>query len=176
MNFLGKWKISSTPQIAVMYFKENAHPQKTASKVLKRLNMQGKTLSVIRSIDEPYLHTLKPSAIHHKSNMIPHQLKLIDYYIEVNQPEKCLIEPILGEYEPDLFYRDHMNRSVCVEIQLTKISKKKMQHKIDLFIKEYGKNHDSKILYICTSINYKGLTAKDGFKIIQRNLPNEVRL
>lgn len=176
MNLLGKWKVCSTTQIATILFDKNAYPQKTASKVLKRLNMQGKILSIARTIDECYLHTLNPSPIHHKSNKINHQLALLDYYIEVKQPEKCLVEPILGEYEPDLFYRDNMNRSVCVEIQLTKISKLRMQQKIDMFINEYGKNHDSKILYICSVVKYKGLKTKEGFKVIQRNLPNEVVL
>lgn len=141
---------------------------------MKRLSMNGLVKPIIRKKDESYLYTANPSAIHPNSNKINHQLKLLDYYIEAKQPSQCVIEPILGKYEPDLLYRDEMNRSICVEIQLTKISKKRMQEKINNFIEEYGTNHDAKILYICTHISYKDLKTKQGFKVIQRNVPKEI--
>lgn len=143
---------------------------------MKRLTLNGLANPIIRRKDECYLYTTNPAHIHPNSNKINHQLKILDYYIEVNQPKQCVIEPILGGYEPDLMYKDNMNRTVCVEIQLTKISKKRMQEKINRFIAEYGINHDSKILYICSTIKYNDLKTKNEFKIIQRNLPKEVLL
>jgi phosphorylcholine metabolism protein LicD len=105
--------------------------------------------------------------------MINHHLKIVDFYIDAGCPDKCIIEPIFGTYEPDLFFKDKNENSICVEIQLTPISHKKMQNKINQFVSEYEKEHDSKILVICSDYKYKKLTIPSGFKMIQKLTPKE---
>lgn len=141
---------------------------------MKRLVNEGKVMAIPRTKDKAYLYSLNPPLIHPKSNLIDHQLKIIDYYIELKCPDKFLLEPTLGKYEPDIFYTDHMGRNVCAEIQLTKISLKKMQSKVDHFMNEFGKEHNSKLLVICSQNEYKGLKVKEGFKVVFKNLPKEI--
>jgi hypothetical protein len=101
----------------------------------------------------------------------------VDTFIDLGMPSQCAIEPQLGSYEPDLFYKDHFNRSVCVEVQLTNISQKRMQEKINTFIKEEGKNHDARLLYIISDCKFDTFhydTKK--YKIILKEMPKEKTL
>lgn len=136
--------------------------------------MDGSILSVRREKDKCYLYTANPSPIHHKSNKINHYLKIVDFYIEAKCPSKFLLEPIFGTYEPDLFFQDINQNNICVEIQLTPISTNKMQTKINQFVKEYGKEHDSKIMVICSDYPYNKIKISNGFKIIKKSLPKEI--
>jgi hypothetical protein len=141
--------------------------------VLKRLVFNGAILQVKRERDKPYLYTLNPSPIHHRSNKIDHYLKIVDFYINEGTPENFLIEPILGSYEPDVMFKDKSDNTVCVEIQLTPISLKKMETKINQFTKEFNKEHDSKIFVLCSDVDYKIKNRKD-FKIIKKCVPKEI--
>jgi hypothetical protein len=142
---------------------------------MKRLSLGGSCLQVKRERDKYYLYTANPSPIHHKSNKINHYLKIVDFYISAKTPERFLIEPIFGSYEPDVFFKDTSNNSICVEIQLTPISTNKMETKIKQFVKEYGKEHDAKILVICSDYNYNKIKSPNGFKIIKQPLPKEIQ-
>jgi hypothetical protein len=138
---------------------------------MKRLTMDGSVLQVRQPKDKPYLYTTNPSPIHHKSNKIDHFLKIVDFYIQAGCPSRFIIEPIFGTYEPDIFFKDKSDNSICVEIQITPISHNKMQTKIKQFVSEYGKEHDSKILVLCTNQSYNKLTIQNGFKLIRKQLP-----
>jgi hypothetical protein len=137
--------------------------------------MDGSVLQVKREKDKCYLYTPNPTPIHHKSNMINHHLKIVDFYIDAGCPDKCIIEPIFGTYQPDLFFKDKRENSICVEIQLTPISNKKMQTKINQFVSEYGKEHDSKILVLCSDYKYNKLNISSGFKLITKPIPKEIQ-
>ena len=141
---------------------------------MKRLTMAGSVLQVKQSKDKSYLYTCNPSPIHHKSNKIEHQLKILDFFIQAECPANFIIEPILGSYEPDIFFRDKSGNSICVEIQLTPISLKKMQTKINQFVSEFEKNHDSRKFVICSNQNYNKLKIPNGFKIIKQSVPKEI--
>lgn len=143
---------------------------------MKRLVLNGTVLAVPRTKDKSYLYTLNPSPIHHKSNKIEHQLKIVDYFIQCGMPKQFIIEPALGTYNPDIFYKDINGISVCVEIQITPISTKKMQLKLDNFVKEFGREHDSKILILCSSQNYPQCKLPKGFQLVRQNLPQEINL
>jgi hypothetical protein len=136
--------------------------------------MAGSCLQVKQQKDKTYLYTCNPSPIHHKSNKIEHQLKIVDFFIQAGTPERFLIEPIFGTYEPDIFFKDKNNNSICVEIQLTPISYNKMQTKINQFVSEWGKEHDSKIFVLCSNQNYNKLKIANGFKIIKQSVPKEI--
>jgi hypothetical protein len=135
--------------------------------------MDGSVLQVHQAKDKTYLYTLNPSPIHHKSNKIDHYLKIVDFYIQAGMPEKCIIEPIFGKYEPDLFYTNAQGKNICVEIQLTLISNKKMQQKINQFVSEYNINHTSNIIYICTNNTYKKLKIPKDFTLKMFPIPTE---
>jgi hypothetical protein len=87
-------------------------------------------------------------------------------------PRKFIVEPILGKYEPDIFFRDKANKTICVEIQITPISHNKMQEKINQFVSEYGKNHDSKTFVLCTNNSYNKLQIQKDFRLIKQSIPN----
>jgi hypothetical protein len=136
--------------------------------------MAGSVLQVKRERDKPYLYTANPSMIHHRSNKIDHHLKIVDFYIKEGTPSNFIIEPILGSYEPDVMFKDKSNNTVCVEIQLTPISHKKMESKINDFVSEYGKEHDSTIFVLCSNNTYNKLKMPNGFKLIKQPLPQEI--
>ena len=141
---------------------------------MKRLTMDGSVLQVKQQKDKTYLYTCNPSPIHHKSNKIDHQLKIVDFFIKEGMPERFLIEPIFGSYEPDIFFKDKNNKSICVEIQLTPISLNKIQTKINQFVNEFDKEHDSRTIVICSNQSYNKLKIPNGFKIIKQSVPKEI--
>lgn len=143
---------------------------------MKRLSMDGSVLPIQRSRNETNIYTQNPSPIHHKSNKIDHYLKIVDFYIAVGCPENYLIEPLFGNYEPDLFFKDNSGKNICVEVQLTPISHKKMQEKINKFIKEFNQNHDSNILVLCSNYDYKNVEIPKGFRLIKQSIPSEFLL
>lgn len=138
--------------------------------------MDGLCLPIQQSRDKYYLYTCNPSHIHHKSNKLEHSLKIVDFYIQCGMPDNFIIEPKLGKYEPDIFFKDKSNSSICVEIQITPISHNKMQSKINQFVAEYGKEHDSKIFVLCTNQNYPKLTVPKPFRLIKQKLPQEINI
>jgi hypothetical protein len=140
---------------------------------MKRLVTAGSCLPIPRTKDKCYLYA--DLAVNPKSNKVNHFLKIVDFYLASGRPEKFIVEPLLGSYEPDVFFKDKNNNSICVEIQLTAISHKKMQKKIDSFVKEYGKEHDSKIFVICSDYRYKTNIPK-GFRLVCQGLPRETVL
>jgi hypothetical protein len=134
--------------------------------------MDGLVLQIRRTKDKSYLYTCNPSPIHHASNKINHCLKIVDYFIENGSPEKFLIEPVLGSYEPDIFLIEN-EKSICIELQITPISNNKMQMKYDAFVKEYGREHDSQIFVICSDYSYSKKKTVKGFKVVKKRLPLE---
>jgi hypothetical protein len=142
---------------------------------MKRLVMDGFCCSFPRTKDQCYLYALK--GYNPKNQKVEHQLKIVDTFINIGCPDECLVEPELGGYEPDLFYKDHFNRSVCVEVQLSRISQKRMQEKINNFIKEEGVNHDARLLCIYCDYRFDDFHYdQKKYKIILKDLPHEKTL
>jgi hypothetical protein len=162
LNYLTKFRVCSRNHLAKLIFMENSNPVNTTNKVMKRLVTDGLCLSIPRPKDKCYLYTANPSPIHHKSNKIDHYLKIVDFYIHSGLPENFVIEPILGSYEPDIFFRDKSNNHICVEVQITPISQNKMQDKINRFVSEYGKEHDSKVFVLSANHGYKNWICQKG--------------
>jgi hypothetical protein len=140
---------------------------------MKRLVMDGSCLQIPRTKDKCYLYG--SIGVNPKSNKIEHYMKIVDFYLERGRPKNFIVEPSLGSYEPDIFFKDKSDNSICVEIQITAISHKKMQTKVDAFIKEYGKEHDSKIFVICSDYHYK-IKIPNGFKLVRQRVPCELVL
>jgi hypothetical protein len=138
---------------------------------MKRLVTAGSCLPIPRTKDKCYLYA-DPS-INPKSNKIDHYMKIVDFYLASGRPENFIVEPSLGCYEPDVFFKDKSNKSICVEIQITPISHKKMQKKANDFVKEYNREHDSNIFVLASDYNYK-IELPKGFKLIRQGLPKEI--
>lgn len=114
-----------------------------------------------------------PTLIHPRTVKIDHYLKIVDFYISMNCPEKFLPEPTLGEYKPDVYFIDGKGKHVCVEIQLTPITKKKMQKKLDQFVSSHHqRKHDAYILLIVSDKEYT-LDCPQGFNVCHLPVPRE---
>lgn len=114
-----------------------------------------------------------PTLIHPRTVKIDHYLKIVDFYISMNMPENFLPEPTLGEYKPDVYFIDGNGNHVVVEIQLTPISTKKMQKKIDQWVSTYKKKHNAKIVLLVSDKEYTNLTVPSGFSICHSKIPPE---
>lgn len=113
-----------------------------------------------------------PTLIHPRTVKIDHYLKIVDFFILMGCPSKFLPEPTLGEYKPDVYFIDGNGQNVCVEIQLTPISAKKMQKKLDQFVSTYNK-HKSTILLIVSEKEYTSLKVPSGFHVEHMSVPKE---
>jgi hypothetical protein len=143
---------------------------------MKRLTLDGSVLQIPRTKDQHYLYTLNPPLINPKSNKVEHQLKILDLYIHLNCPSNYKVEPLLGSYAPDFMYKDKNNQTICCEIQLTPISKKKMQQKINHYSNEYNVKHDSRILHLYSDYDYKDINAPKNVHIIKKRIVPEIVL
>lgn len=114
-----------------------------------------------------------PSLIHPRSVKIDHHLKVMDFYIHSGCPEHFIIEPKFDIYNPDVYMKDRKGNAICVEVQLTLISTKKMQTKVDQFASTFNKEHDATIMLLVSNHEYPSVKAPKGFKIIPIPLPNE---
>ena len=103
-------------------------------------------------------------------------MSIVDFFIKEGSPDKFLVEPIFGAYEPDIYFEDKSGKQICVEIQLTPISNKKMQKKVNDFVSEFKKNHMSNTLVLCSNYDYKNLEIPKGFRLIKQPLPSEIFL
>lgn len=115
-----------------------------------------------------------PTLIHPKTVKIDHYLKIVDVFIAAGCPETFLPEPVFGEYRPDAYLKDNKDNPICVEVQLTPISTKRMQSKIDQFECEFGREHDAKIMLLVSNNNYDKVKVPDGFKLARISVPKEV--
>jgi hypothetical protein len=114
-----------------------------------------------------------PAVMHHRSIKIDHHLKIVDFFIHAGCPTMFLIEPKFGEYEPDVYMKDLKGNSICVEVQLTPISTKKMQKKVEQFLSSFGKEHDAKVMLLVSNNEYGKVTMPEGFQLLKIPMPKE---
>jgi hypothetical protein len=110
-----------------------------------------------------------PSLIHLRSASTDHFLGLVDLYIALGQPQVYTVEPqITEEYRPDAYTR--LPAPVLIELQRSTISSKKMQQKVDQFVKSsQEKKHDARTLLIVTDRPYS-IKVPSGFNVVQRSM------
>jgi hypothetical protein len=135
--------------------------------------MNGSITQIQRERDKPYLYMPNPTLIHPKTVKIDHYLKIVDFYIQAGCPKTFDLEPTFGEYNPDVYMKDLKGNPICVEVQITPISAKKMQTKIDQFVSTFGNKHDAKIMLLVTDSNYSKVSTPPNFKIIKLPMPTE---
>jgi hypothetical protein len=114
-----------------------------------------------------------PAVLHHRSIKIDHQLKIVDFYIHTGCPTHFLVEPPFKNYKPDVYMRDLKGNAICVEIQITPISNKKLQTKIDEFVSTYKKEHDAQVMFLVSDSMYKDVKMPKGFNLIRLPMPKE---
>lgn len=115
-----------------------------------------------------------PAIIHTRSVKLNHYLKIVDVYIAAGCPNVFQPEPNFGEYQPDAYMKTTRGDTMCVEVQLTHISSKKMQKKVDQFVNTYGDRHDAKTFLLVSNVAYGKLKIPEGFKIKRVSIPDEV--
>ena len=135
--------------------------------------MDGKILQVQRERDKPYIYMPNPATLHSRSIKIDHHLKIVDFYIHAGMPEVFVPEPNFKNYKPDVYMKDKTGKAICVEIQLTPISTKRMQQKIDEFVSTFGKEHDARIMLLVSDNEYGKVTIPSSFKLVRIPLPLE---
>jgi hypothetical protein len=114
-----------------------------------------------------------PTLIHPKGIKIDHYLKIVDFFIHVGCPPMFEPEPNWKNYKSDAYMQDKKGNYICVEIQITPISSKKMQKKVDEFVSTYGKEHDAKVMLLVTNNAYGSIEAPPPFRIVRIPMPKE---
>lgn len=115
-----------------------------------------------------------PTLIHPKTVKLEHYLKIVDTYIAAGCPPSFIPEPVFGEYRPDAYMIDRKKNPVCIEVQLTPISTKKMQTKIEQFVNTYNKEHNATTLLLVSDNRYDKITMPKGFTLQRVNIPKEI--
>lgn len=96
-----------------------------------------------------------PAVLHHRSIKIEHHLKIVDFFIHMGCPKVFHVEPNYKTYKPDVYMHNHTGIPVCVEVQLTPISHKRMESKtIEFMTSHKKKEHDSIVLLLVSDKEY----------------------
>lgn len=97
-----------------------------------------------------------PTIIHTESSKIRHYLAIADFYIQIGCPEIYEVEPQIAEdYVPDAYTRID-GTPILVEIQRSYISNRKMQNKIDSWVRTYREGkHDARTLWVVSDLPFK---------------------
>ena len=164
LSYLQHFRVLSRDQLGQLVCPEVARPWATINRIMKRLDRDGFVTTVPRPKDECYLNMQNPTIIHTESSKIRHYLAIADLYIRLGKPPIYEIEPQVDpEYVPDVYTRLH--EPIIVEIQRSYISHKKMQSKVDGFVRTFklGK-HDARTLWIVTDLDFK-VSVPEGFKV-----------
>lgn len=108
-----------------------------------------------------------PVLIHTESTKIRHYLAIAQFYIDIGKPEIYEIEPNFDrDYVPDVYTRI-AGTPILIEIQRSHSSNRKMQAKVDGFVRTYREGkHDAKTLWIVSDEQYR-LTVPSGFTVQQ---------
>lgn len=114
-----------------------------------------------------------PATLHTRSIKIDHHLKLVDFFIHAGCPKTFIPEPNFKGYKPDVYMKDLKGNPICVEVQITPISTKKMQSKIDEFVATYKKEHDARVMLLVSDNAYDKVTIPSPFKIVRIPMPQE---
>ncbi|UOF90729.1 hypothetical protein LSG31_00150 [Fodinisporobacter ferrooxydans] len=156
LHYLNAFRVLSRDQIATLVCNDVKNPAYIASRVCKRLGRDGHLTILAQEKGKQNLYMPKPPLIHPRSIRVNHFLAIADLYIKLDKPQVFDVEPAYFQhgYRPDV-YAIIDGIPVCIEVQLSRISKKKMQDKANRFIQSYyHSEHKAKTLWIYSSIHY----------------------
>lgn len=137
------------------------------------MTLNGCISQIQRERDKPYIYMPNPAILHHRSVKLEHYLKIVDFYIHTGCPKHFTPEPNWKIYKPDVYMKDRMGNDICVEIQITHISTKKVQTKIEQFVSTYGTEHSARVMLLVTNNSYDKVVMPSGFSLIRLPLPKE---
>lgn len=136
--------------------------------------LDGKILQIQRERDKPFLYMPNPAILHHRSIKIDHHLKIVDFFIHAGMPRVFHVEPNWKTYKPDVYMKDRMGNNICVEIQITPISSKKMKTKTIEFMESFKKKeHEATIMLLVSNQAYSQIDLPKPFKLVRLPMPNE---
>jgi hypothetical protein len=169
LEYLEKFRVLSRDQIAALVCPEVANPAYIANRICKRLGRDGYLTVLPQRLGEQYLYMPDPPIIHPRSTRINHFLKIADLYIELGKPNHYDVEPPFNNYRPDV-YATIGEISVCIEVQLTRVAKRKIQSKVDRFVRSYYLGeHKARVIWIYTEKTYD-LKAPNGIFTVKQGV------
>jgi hypothetical protein len=120
---------------------------------------------VRRPKDETYLYMPNPALIHTESSKRSHALAVVDTFIRLGKPRHFDVEPNFGTgYRPDA-YATIRGKKVVIEVQRSHISNKKMQDKVDGFVRTHREGkHEATCMYVVTDENFS-ISAPAGYNL-----------
>lgn len=156
----------SRDHIAQIHCNDVTRPTATATRICKRLARDGHLIVLPQPKDRPYLYKSKETNIRDNSSKLEHHLAIVDTYIELGCPDFFEVEPDFKWYKPDVYCRVGV-KLMCIEIQKSKITNEKMQHKIRDFVRSYQKEeNDATTLWIKTPFRWTNLKAPPEIEVI----------
>lgn len=108
-----------------------------------------------------------PAKMHTESSKRQHALAVVDTYIKLGKPKHFDVEPVFDtKYRPDA-YTTIRGQKAVIEVQRSHISNKKMQDKVDGFVRTFREGkHEACIMYVVTDENFR-ISAPEGFKLFK---------
>jgi hypothetical protein len=106
-----------------------------------------------------------PALMHTESSKRQHALAVVDTYIKLGKPNHFDVEPNFdAKYRPDA-YTTLRGKKVVIEVQRSHISNKKMQDKVDGFVRTHREGkHEACIMYVVTDENFS-ISAPEGYNL-----------
>jgi hypothetical protein len=106
-----------------------------------------------------------PALIHTESSKTRHFLAIADTYIRFGKPNHFDVEPIFDDkYRPDA-YTTLRGKKVIVEVQRSHTSNKKMQDKVNGFVRTHREGkHEATCMYVVTDENFN-ISAPEGYTL-----------
>ncbi|MGD6896115.1 replication-relaxation family protein [Bacillus infantis] len=180
LKSLEKFKVLSSGQIAEMHFKENAYPQVTANRVLKRLrNSQHVIANTDRSFQQ-YLYFVNPAPIKVSSQKIDHYLMIGQGFIDMQKYSNInnyQIEPKIenADFIPDV-KASWLDNEWYIEFQNSLYSTKQLYEKLNRYVCYYNKGlwKNERVL-IVGKINMKFNPDDYPFKVKQVHSIDDLR-
>jgi hypothetical protein len=116
-----------------------------------------------------------PALMHTESSKRQHALAVVDTYIHLGKPKHFDVEPNFdAKYRPDA-YTTLRGKKVVIEVQRSHISNKKMQDKVDGFVRTHREGkHEACIMYVVTDENFN-ISAPVGYQLfkVPLNFPSK---
>lgn len=155
----------SRDHIAQLHCLDVARPEATASRICKRLSRDGYIITIPQPKDRPYLYKAKGTSIRENTSRLEHYLAIVDAYIDLGCPNVFEVEPAWPSYRPDA-YAQVDGQYVCIEVQTSKVTNKRIQNKINRFVRSWQRQeHDATTLWIRSPYTWKHLQAPPQMQI-----------
>lgn len=110
-----------------------------------------------------------PTLIHPESQNVRHFVGIAELYLQLGKPKIYEVEPQVNDhYRPDIY--THAVAPTVIEYQRSRISQKRMQVKVDLFVESFrAGDHDARKLWVLSDTPYD-LKIPQDFQLIQSPL------